>query len=301
MSSATFEISRPNTEALETLIRESEEIPTIPESLLQIMKVLDDQDSGPADLARAVRLDAPLMGKILRVANSPYYKNAGSISDINRCVAVLGYRTVRQMTLTISVATSLVAAVSAAGGSMDYRDLWQHSVVVGAMAKQIAAWVRYRDPEEVFTAGLMHDIGKFILEIRFAADYDTLVAARAGTGRSLVDLEAEQFGFDHAQIGEAFGCVWTLPDAMTQGIAGHHRIHSAGQGADEPAICHFVRLADYLANTMAPPRSDLGFDPAGIEPAQLCAAIGLRLPDLEKRLPELRDAVDLAADYLDID
>ena len=101
----------PISPALENLIREVEEIPTIPESLIQIMRVLDDPASGPANLASVVRLDAPLMSKILRLANSPYYNHQGNLSDINRCVAVLGYRTVRQMAVCVSVATSLVSAV----------------------------------------------------------------------------------------------------------------------------------------------------------------------------------------------
>ena len=301
MNATTYGTAERTREQLELLIREADEIPTIPESLLQIMRVLDDQDSGPSDLARAVRLDAPLMAKILRVANSPYYKNAGSISDINRCVAVLGYRTVRQMTLTISVATSLVAAVSETGGRMDYRELWRHSVVTGAMAKEIASWCGHREPEEVFTSGLMHDIGKFILEIRDAYRYDRLIAARAETGRPLTELELEEYGFDHAQIGEAFGRVWTLPERMSQAIAMHHRITLGELPADESAACHIVRLADYLANTMVPTGSDLGFDPAFSDPASLCAAVGIPVSDLEARLPELRDAVYLAADYLDLD
>lgn len=286
---------------LETLIRDAEEIPTIPESLLQIMMVLDDPDSGPADLARVVRLDAPLMSKILRVANSPYYKNSGAISDINRCVAVLGYRTVRQMTLTISVATSLVAAVAKAGGRLDYRELWRHSVVVGAMSKELAVWMGYGDPEEVFTAGLMHDIGKFILEIRNAEQYDAVLRRRAGSDGTLVELEREAFGFDHAAIGEAFCRVWTLPDRLTAAIGFHHGATPDHLGFHQAMVCNLVRLADYLANTMTPPASDLGFNPKDADPGRLCAACGLGLHDLEARLPDLRTSVELAADFLNLD
>lgn len=291
-----------NQDALETMIREVENIPTIPESLIQILRVLDDPDSGPADLARAVRLDAPLMSQILRLANSPYYNNQGTLADINRCVAVLGYRTVRQMALSVSVATSLVSAVANTAGRLDYRELWRHSVVTGAMAKELAVLAGIQDPEEVFTAGLLHDIGKFILEIQFVDRYDRLIEARAENGRPLVDMEREEFGFSHAEIGEAFGRIWTLPNVLSRAF-GHHHDDPQGkaQRGGETEIAALVKLADYLANTMVPVRSDLGFDPRHLDPRALHREAGIELDLLEAHLGKLRDAVGLASDYLNLD
>ena len=284
---------------LEDFVRNVEEIPTIPESLIQIMRVLDDQNSGSADLAEVVRLDTPLMSKILRLANSPYYSHQGSMSDINRCVAVLGYRTVRQMALNVSVVTSLVSAVARTDGQLDYRELWKHSVVVGSMAKELAVITGYFDPEEVFTAGLLHDIGKFIMEIQDSEKYDRLIEARAETGRSLVEMEIEEFGFDHAALGGTFGKIWSLPEFMTNTLANHHN-SLAGEltsGTANQSLA-LVKLADYLANTMVPPRSDLGFDPRHVEPPALNRAAGISLHDLGECLGRLRRAVDMASEYM---
>ena len=286
-------------EELERLVTEAEDIPTVPESLIQIMRVLDDQDSGPADLARVVRLDAPLMAKILRLANSPYYQHPGRLADINRCVAVLGYRTVRQMALTVSVATSLVQAVARTAGRLDYRELWRHSVVVGAMAKELAVLTGHPEPEEVFTAGLLHDIGKYLIEISDAARYDRLIERRSAEGRPLIEMEREEFGFDHAEIGAAFSKVWYLPEPMVETLGGHHG--RSGKDAGHPRHVALVMLADYLANTMLPSRSDLGFDPRHVEPAALHRAAGVPLAELESRLGPLREAVDMASAYLSLD
>ena len=117
---------------LQKLLLEVDDLPSIPETLMEILKVLDDPDSGPADLSQVVRLDAPLMARILRLANSPYYSSRGDITDIQRCVAVLGYRTVRQVAICVSVATSVMSAVATAKGGLDYRELWRHSVVTAA-------------------------------------------------------------------------------------------------------------------------------------------------------------------------
>jgi putative nucleotidyltransferase with HDIG domain len=286
---------------LEKVIREVENIPTIPESLIQILRVLDDSESGASDLARAVRLDAPLMSQILRLANSPYYSHQGNLSDINRCVAVLGYRTVRQMALGVSVATSLVSAVANTAGRLDYRELWRHSVVVGAMAKELAFMVGFHDPEQVFTAGLLHDIGKFILEIQFAERYDRLVEARSHVGCPLTEMEREEFGFDHADIGEAFGRIWYLPQVITRSLGSHHDEPTTQSNGDSPdRAMALVKLADYLANTMVPSRSDLGFDPRHVNPQALQVEAGIRIHELEENLSSLRDAVDLASDYLNL-
>ena len=156
-----------------------------PETLIHILKVLDNPNSGPADLGAVVRLDAPLMARILRLANSPYYSSRGDITDINRCVSVLGYRTVRQVAICVSVATSVIAAVSKSSGQLDYRELWRHSVVTGAIAKHLAQLAGYPDPEEAFTAGLLHDMGKFVLELHAPDKYHRIIAQWEAAGRRL--------------------------------------------------------------------------------------------------------------------
>jgi hypothetical protein len=72
---------------LQTMLSNFEELPTIPDILFHILKILDDPDSGASDLAEVVRLDVPLTARILRLANSPYYSTRGDMGDIHRCIA----------------------------------------------------------------------------------------------------------------------------------------------------------------------------------------------------------------------
>lgn len=286
---------------LDHILASIEELPSIPETLIEILKVLDDPDSGPSDLAKVVRLDAPLMAKILRLANSPYYSSRGDITDINRCVSVLGYRTVRQVAICVTVATSMVSAVAKSKGRLDYRELWRHSVVTGAIAKHLAGMTNYPDPEEVFTAGLLHDIGKFVLEMHAPEAYDRVILSRSENGGPLVDLEDEVFGFNHASIGEAFGSSWRFPEFMVV-IFGRHHKGPSEQPTDKQTQqgLALVSLADYLANTMEPPRSDLGFDPREVDPAQLHACANLTVKAVEDELGEIRESVRLASTFLDL-
>jgi putative nucleotidyltransferase with HDIG domain len=286
---------------LRTVLSEIDDLPSIPETLIRILKVLDDPASGPADLAVVVRMDGPLMAKILRLANSPYYSSRGDLADINRCVAVLGYKTVRQVAICVAVASSLVSAVDQSGGAMDYRELWRHSVITGAIAKHLARMTGYPDPEEVFTAGLLHDMGKFVLEIYSPQEYGRLIQRRGEQGRPLVDVEREHFGWDHAALGAAFAESWRFPAAMAAAFADHHTPLSAEPARDNAGrMSALVALADHLANTLAPPRSDLGYDADFVDQRALYARADLAPSLVEQNVDALSDAVDKAAAFLNL-
>lgn len=283
-----------------TVLAEVDDLPSIPETLIRILKVLDDPASGPADLTRVVRMDAPVMAKILRLANSPYYSSRGDLADINRCVAVLGYRTVRQVAICITVATSLISSVEKAGGQLDYRELWRHSVITGAIAKHLARMSGYPDPEEAFTAGLLHDMGKFVLEIYAPQVYARLVADRQRVGGPLCALEQERFGFDHAAIGAAFAEAWRFPPVLVRAFGGHHAEMVGRARARHEQAAALVALADYLANTCEPPRSDLGFDPTLVDAGRLHEVAGLPVDLVASEREAMEDAVDKAGAFLQL-
>ncbi len=294
-----------DTAELEAVLANIDELPTIPETLINILNVIDDPNSEASDLAAAVRRDPPLMAKILKLANSPYYSPRGDIGDINRCVAVLGYRTVQQVAICVSVATVLVKAVTESEKEkekeLDYRELWRHSVVTGAIAKHLARITGYPDPEVIFTAGLLHDIGKFILELHAPSVYSTVVRGRTSKQCPLVDVEFETFGFDHANLAEAFARSWRFPELLARSFGSHHN-EVIRDGGDNP-FWHeaaLVSLADYLANTIEPPRSDLGFDPVHVNAHALHLAANVTIESVEDNLDAIRESIVNASSYLNI-
>ncbi len=286
---------------LQNMLSKFEELPTIPEILFQILKILDDPDSGASDLAEVVRLDAPLTARILRLANSPYYSTRGDMTDIHRCIAVLGYRTIRQVAICVSVATSVVSAAARVKGELDYRELWRHSVATGAIANRLAEMANYPAPEEVFTAGLLHDLGKFVLEIYSPQSYSQVIASRKGTGKSLLEVEHEAFGFDHAILGEAFGFSWRFPGMLTRCFGHHHDILSTPcvPDSEEHAVA-LVALADYLAHTLVPATCDLGFDSGTVNRETLHSAAGLKIDAVTTQYTVFQEAVTQSASFLDL-
>ncbi len=300
MTSPTSTITPKNGISIQALLDNIDDMPSIPETLMAILNVLDDPHSGASDLADVVRLDAPLMTKVLRLANSPYYSQRGDLADIHRCVAVLGYRTVRQVAICITVATTVVSAVAGQKGSLDYRELWRHSVVTGAIAKHLAGMVGYPDPEEVFTGGLLHDMGKFVLELHSPENYGQVIARRAQSGLPLCVEEEREFGFNHAAIGQAFGQSWRFPDILVSCFGLHHEEGNGRANSRIEQAIALVALGDYLAHSMLPPRCDLGFDPKGVNVAQLHQNAGLEIHEVEGCLKEIRQAVKLASGFIDL-
>jgi len=283
---------------LQDLIADIDELPSIPETLIEILRLIDDPTSGARDLARVVRTDAPLAAKIVRLANSPYYGGRARVGDIGRCIALIGYRTMRNVAICLTVATNLISAVAAAGGRLDYRALWYHSVATGAIAKHLARFAPEQDPEDLFTAGLLHDLGKFVIEVHAPARYDRVVYGRAKTGAPLVELERAELGFAHTDVGAAFAEAWRFPGYLVRCAREHH--DEIAPTSREDRTVALVALADYLANTMAPTRSDLGFDPAHCDAARLHAAAGIAVADVEGDLEAITEAVRLSGLFANI-
>jgi putative nucleotidyltransferase with HDIG domain len=271
------------------------ELPTIPETLTRILQLLEDPNSGARDLAEVIRNDPPLASKILRLANSPLYQKHREITTIQECVSVLGYRTVRQVALCVAVVASLGRECADREATLDYRDLWRHCVAVGTIAQSFARTVRHEAPETVFTGGLLHDLGKFVLTICHPRRYAETIAERRRSGRALVAVERSELGFDHAQAGRALADHWHFPAELLAMIAGHH-----DPVAPDRAVA-LVALADCVANTLTPPSSDLGFSVELIDASELYSQAGITRYQVEDLAEELTLAVEAAAPLAQLD
>ncbi len=286
---------------LQSMLSNFEELPTLPDILFQILKILDDPNSGSKELAEVVRLDAPLTAKILRLANSPYYSARGGLADIHRCIAVLGYRTIRQVAICVSVATSVVAAAAQAKGRMDYRELWRHSIATGAIAKHLAYMAGYPEPEEIFTAGLLHDLGKFVFEIYSPETYGEVMVSRKIHGQTLIEAERAAFGFDHALLGEAFGFSWRFPEILNLCFGHHHDpLPPECETGTKAHALALVALADYLANTLVPSNCDLGYDPENVPGDTLMTSSGLTADAVADEYDSLKGEVAKSSIFLNL-
>lgn len=267
-----------------------ESLPTIPETLTRVLRLVDDPDAGVAKLAAVIRTDAPLSANLLRLANSVYYRRSREVYTVADAVTLLGSRVVRQVAIGASVVATFGREAGRRGAALEYREIWRHGIATAAIARHLAPSAGIRDGELAFTGGLLHDLGKFVLNLHARREYDEVIAARRMSHRPLVDEERLAFGFDHTEVGAAMGGAWFFPAELVASCADHHRQPCA---AGLPTL---IGLADLWAHHLVPARCDLGHDPDLADAAAMCAGLGLAESELAAREGEFHAAIATAAE-----
>jgi putative nucleotidyltransferase with HDIG domain len=210
-------------------------LPTIPTVLARILQLVDAETASGKDLIAVVERDQALTGKLLRLANSAFFGQSRKVATIPRAVVLLGFSTVRNLALSVKVWETLGAG--AARSRLE--ELWRHAVAVAMATKVLATRLRAGDPEEAFTAGLLHDVGRLLLAMRFRDDYWRAVGG-AGEVEAVDRLEAEHLGIDHAEVGSWVLEAWNLPPSIVELVAQHH------SGTPRPGLPGLLAIADRL-------------------------------------------------------
>ena len=154
------------------LIKRMQDLPSLPSSVAQVTKVLDDPTSSAKDLSEAISHDQSLTTRILRIVNSTYYGFPRRIESLDHAVAVLGYRSIHELLL---VTTLFEKTAVRTNGPFDREQFWGHAVAVGIAVRLLAARAGNGNLDTVFLAGLLHDIGKVFLDAYLHDEYKKVV------------------------------------------------------------------------------------------------------------------------------
>jgi putative nucleotidyltransferase with HDIG domain len=219
------------------------DLPTLPTVIPQVLRIVENRRSSAGDLARVIGADQSLASRILRLANSAFYGFRREITSISHAVVLLGYDTVKSMVLAATVFDTLRDGDS--GKTFDRQGFWLHAVATATAARTVARGLRLVDPDQAFVGGLLHDIGKVVLDRYFFRRYAE-AAKLAGELPCLI-REAEEiiFGVDHAEVGRWLAERWRLPRAIVEPIAFHH-LPSAG-APEHWGLSATIHLADVVA------------------------------------------------------
>ena len=216
-------------------VRARKNLPTIPTVLARILQLADSESASSKQLIAVIEHDPALTGKMLRLANSAFFGQSRRVATIPRAVVLLGFSTVRNLALGVKVWDTLGAGIA----RDRLEELWAHAVAVGVAAKTLAARLRAGDPDEAFTAGVLHDVGRLILAMRFREEYWQCVGG-AGEAEAIERKEAVTLGVDHAEVGGWILEAWSLPPAIVETVRSHHA------GDARPGVPGLLAVADRL-------------------------------------------------------
>lgn len=203
-------------EYLERLLKE---IPSPHENAVKVMRVLKDSESTPSQVEEILRYDPKLTADILRLANSAYFGLPQRIGSVRQAVVILGWKRVYDLLMVSCMNSVMDRPVE--GYDMEKGELWRHSVAVSVTSELIAKELGIKGAEEVFTASLLHDIGKLLLGMILKDRItDTKVFLEGHLGFD--KLEKEYLGMDHAEAGAFVLTKWGLPERTINAVKYHH-------------------------------------------------------------------------------
>jgi HD-like signal output (HDOD) protein len=210
------------------------DLPTLPRVLDEVTRLIDDPDSSMEDIAKVISLDQVLSAKVLRMANSPIYGLAGSITSVQHALVLLGCNVIRGIIISTSVFDTMINKMVG---------LWEHSLGCAMACHEIAKVARLKDPEEYSVAGLLHDLGKVVVAVQIPEAKDEIDKTVAEEDASYYDSEQRVLGIGHDRINSWLADHWNLPVVLKEGMSHHH---TPSRAEYYPTMASVVHLGDFM-------------------------------------------------------
>lgn len=223
------------------IIERMQQLLPVPEVVFHIQNLLEDAESNAKELVGAIEMDPAMGAQVLKAANSPLYGFGGRIDSVARAVSLLGYNRIRELVWSL-------AAISAFNNNVMPAHVlqrsWRHSVYVGTVARLLGAKCRVDNKERLFTAGLLHDIGRLVLYTLSPSAMANVDLELSVSDKSRSSVETAKLGVSHEVIGGWLLKHWNLPTSFVNVSVFHHRAPMASDAKLDVAI---VQLADNIA------------------------------------------------------
>lgn len=201
------------------LLEKLNDIPTLPIVATKVTELINDPNSSSADIAEVLKKDQVLTAKVLKLINSPYYGIPGEVTDVRRALAYLGFNTLAQLVLSVSIISMFSEKKS---GKFSMYEFWKHALATAIASELIAKKIKYPRPEECFTCGLLHDVGKIILHQIAPDDFLKIIQITEREQISFSEAEKRLEVPPHGYLGEFIANKWRLPQIIRMSIRYHH-------------------------------------------------------------------------------
>ncbi|MBN1257672.1 MAG: HDOD domain-containing protein [Planctomycetes bacterium] len=226
---------------LESIIKCIDNLPTMPQVLTALLGILDDPKSSATDINEIMSRDPVLVARILKVVNSAFYALPNRVSSISQAIVILGFNTVK----SLAISTTMIDIFSNRDERFSYEKFWSHSVGCGTIAMLLSKKHPGINADTAFVAGLMHDIGKLVLDQYVPDDFKGILEIAERQQVSFQEAEQAVLETTHADLGFWLAKKWRLADDLCEAIHHHHTVQDTADPASRKlaAICS---LANYI-------------------------------------------------------
>lgn len=266
------------------------DLPTLSAVANQINEAEKKESLNARSLSIIIEKDPSLSAKILKLANSAYYGLAKQVKTIERAVTVLGFNTIKNLALTVSIYKIFQSQQK---NGFDIQGLWHHSLGCAVAAKNLALSVQHNETlgEQAFLGGILHDIGIIAFAHKLPAKMAEVTEAVTSLHSPLSEVEKDIIGFTHQKVGGLLAETWNFPDEYIAAIKYHHGNFPATMDED-PLVAMVVRTV-FIGNQMSKVLK-LG-NSIEVSPEKIPVNVWNDLGVKRENLPAIRDKI--IADY----
>lgn len=232
------------TPSLEELIASAPKLGSYAGVLRKLDRLIADAQTTMTEICSVIEQEPALAAKMLQLGNTCFFGFARRVETVFETVCLIGIQQVRDLVATATILSTFE------GISSDYVDMesfWQHSLACAVAARILAIERQLPKPENYFTAGLLHDIGRQVLFTSLPKHTQKILALYSSKRLLLREAEVKVLGYDHAEIGAALLQAWHYPFRLIHAVRFHHAAMSTGAYQMEAGIVH---LADFLVCSM---------------------------------------------------
>ncbi len=205
---------------LDHIYEQLTKLPTFPKVVQKALELVDDPNTTTRDLVEVLKFDPAITTNILKITNSARFGLQQQVTSLDTALALLGQNQIKE----ILVASGSLPFLSRElyGYGMRPADLWHHSMATGICAECVCNHIGFDDPSLLFTAGILHDVGKIVLNLFVGAKLDTIMELAGREGFTFSEAEWMALGADHAIIGSEIMKLWDFPLEISKAVRNHH-------------------------------------------------------------------------------
>ncbi|WP_320040065.1 HDOD domain-containing protein [uncultured Desulfobacter sp.] len=238
--------SESDIQAVLTLDRDN--LPSFPQVAAKLLELSKDDTASLEEVAKIVETDPGISIRVLELVNSTFYGLNRKVTTLPDAVVILGLDEIKKLALGMAIFEKIFKT----GHTKEFNRLmfWRHSLAVAVLSMKIAQKIQYQNPEEAYTAGLLHDVGKIFLDLQGHQKYGEFIKNLSKSTDLVIEKERSQIGLGHDDIGAFFCNRWQLPENLVLAVKYHHQsFEDHGLSEDEKQLIAIVSMADFLCWT----------------------------------------------------